>query len=68
MKGGGVLEISEVLFFTPKGRKLEGEGVIPDVSAAPTIADLQRNRDAVLEEAEKLLKTMSAAEPAKSGK
>src|SRR5580704_266054 len=52
MKGGGVLEISEVLFFTPKGRKLEGEGVIPDLTIAPTIADLQQKRDAVLEQAE----------------
>lgn len=60
MKGGGVLEISEVLFFTPKGRKLEGEGVFPDATAAPTIADLQQKKDAVLEQAEKLLKTMPA--------
>jgi carboxyl-terminal processing protease len=59
MKGGGVLEISEVLFFTPKGRKLEGEGVIPDASVAPTIADLQQKRDAVLDKAEQLLRTMS---------
>jgi carboxyl-terminal processing protease len=55
MKGGGVLEISEVLFFTPNGRKLEGDGVIPDVVVAPTIADLQQKRDAILEQGEKLL-------------
>jgi carboxyl-terminal processing protease len=65
MKGGGVLEISEVLFFTPKGRKLEGEGVIPDLTIAPTIADLQQKRDAVLEQAEELLKTMSNAQAPK---
>src|SRR5271165_513847 len=49
MKGGGVLEISEVLWFSPKDRKLEGEGVIPDRVATPTIAALQEKRDLVLE-------------------
>jgi carboxyl-terminal processing protease len=55
MKGGGVLEISEVLWFSPKDRKLEGEGVIPDVSAVPTIASLREKRDLVLEAGEKML-------------
>ena len=55
MKGGGVLEISEILWFSPKGRKLEGEGVIPDRVAVPTIASLQEKRDLVLSEGEKLL-------------
>ena len=41
MKGGGVLEISEVLWFSPKDRKLEGEGVIPDRDVVPTIASLR---------------------------
>jgi C-terminal peptidase prc len=61
MKGGGVLEISEVLWFSPKDRKLEGEGVIPDRVAAPTIASLQEKRDVVLEEGEKMLKELAAA-------
>jgi carboxyl-terminal processing protease len=56
MKGGGVLEISEVLWFSPKDRKLEGEGVIPDKVVIPTISSLQEKRDLALEEAEKLLK------------
>jgi carboxyl-terminal processing protease len=60
MKGGGVLEVSQILWFTPKGRKLEGEGVIPDVAVAPTIADLQQKRDPALEAAEKLLREMGA--------
>jgi len=63
MKGGGVLEISEVLFFTPKGRKLEGDGVTPDTKVVPTIADLQQKRDAALAQAEQLLATMAAARP-----
>jgi carboxyl-terminal processing protease len=61
MKGGGVLEISEILWFSPKGRKLEGEGVIPDVQAAPTIESLQQKRDLVLEAGEKVLQEKAAA-------
>jgi carboxyl-terminal processing protease len=55
MKGGGVLEMSEVLWFSPKGRKLEGTGIIPDELVTPTIFDLQRGRDAVLAAADKSL-------------
>lgn len=61
MKGGGVLEISEVLWFSPKNRKLEGEGVIPDRVAVPTIASLREKRDVVLEEGEKMLQELGAA-------
>ncbi|MGB9465927.1 MAG: S41 family peptidase, partial [Candidatus Acidiferrum sp.] len=61
MKGGGVLEISEVLWFSPKDRKLEGEGVIPDKIAVPTIASLQEKHDMVLEEGEKVLLELAAA-------
>jgi carboxyl-terminal processing protease len=63
MKGGGVLEVSEVLFFTPKGRKLEGDGVMPDTQVVPTIADLQHKRDAALVQAEQLLATMAGTKP-----
>jgi len=55
MKGGSVLEMSEVLWFTPKGRKLEGSGIVPDEVVVPTVADLQRKRDPVLMEADKSL-------------
>ena len=61
MKGGGVLEISEILWFSPKGRKLEGEGVIPDKVVVPTIVSLQRKQDVVLEEGEKTLQELAAA-------
>jgi carboxyl-terminal processing protease len=63
MKGGGVLEVSEVLYFTPKGRKLEGDGVTPDTKIVPTIADLQQKRDAALTQAEQMLATMGGAKP-----
>lgn len=60
MKGGGVLEISEILWFSPKGRKLEGEGVIPDKMAFPTIASLVEKRDVVLEAGENVLKKLAS--------
>ena len=60
-KGGGVLEISEVLWFSPQDRKLEGEGVIPDRPAVPTIASLREKRDLVLEEGERTLQELTAA-------
>jgi carboxyl-terminal processing protease len=64
MKGGGVLEISEVLWFSPKDRKLEGEGVIPDKTAVPTIASLREKRDLVLEAGEKMLQQLTIARQA----
>lgn len=56
LKGGAELGVSEFGYLSPKGRKLEGEGVIPDRSVALTLDDLRRGRDAALEEAEKMLK------------
>ncbi len=50
MKGGGVLEMSEVLWFSPKGRKLEGTGVVPDDAVVPTVDDLRQKRDPVVDE------------------
>jgi carboxyl-terminal processing protease len=60
MKGGGVLEISEILWFSPKDRKLEGEGVIPDRVAVPSIASLQQKRDVVLEAGERMLQELAS--------
>ena len=57
LKGGGELAISEVSFITPKGRTLEGNGIVPDKAVALTLADLKRRHDAALEEAENYLKT-----------
>jgi C-terminal processing protease CtpA/Prc len=64
MKGGGVLEISEILWFSPKGRRLEGEGVMPDKLAAPTIVSLQEKHDLVLEKGEEILKETAATKQA----
>ena len=57
VEGGGELAVSELAYLSPKGRKLEGRGVIPDEPVALTIADLQRHRDAALEVAENVLRT-----------
>ncbi len=62
MKGGGVLEMSEVLWFSPKGRKLEGSGIVPDEAVVPTVTDLQEKHDPVIAEAERVLRQMAAAE------
>jgi len=67
MKGGGVLEMSEVLWFSPKGRKLEGTGIIPDQLVTPTMFDLQRGRDAVLAAADKSLVKTTVLESKETG-
>jgi carboxyl-terminal processing protease len=53
--GGADLAYSEVGFVLSNGRKVEGEGVIPDVVVPPTLADLRYGRDRALEEAQALL-------------
>jgi carboxyl-terminal processing protease len=60
LKGGGLVMISRVLWFTPSGRKLEGEGVIPDRVVTPTLADVIQRRDPVLEAGDVLLQEMSS--------
>ncbi len=53
---GGELHISELGYFSSKGRKLEGVGTTPDKIVSLTLADLRSRRDAWIEEAEKFLK------------
>jgi carboxyl-terminal processing protease len=62
MKGGGVLEMSEVLWFSPKGRKLEGTGVMPDEAISSTLSDLQKKHDPAIAVAEKTLLHMTASD------
>src|SRR5580704_15504407 len=61
MKGGGVLEMSEVLWFSPKGRRLEGTGILPDQMVVPTLKSLQANEDPVLAAADQALVHMIAS-------
>jgi carboxyl-terminal processing protease len=61
MKGGGVLEMSEVLWFSPKGRRLEGTGIVPDQTILPTLKSLQAKEDPALEAADAELVRMTAS-------
>ena len=49
LSGGGELQLSRMDYVTPKGRRLEGDGVEPDVKVARTLADLRASRDADLD-------------------
>ena len=60
--GGGELAYSEVGFATPKGRRIEGAGVMPDKLVPLTQADLQVSRDRALEMAQEILKGGSGEE------
>jgi carboxyl-terminal processing protease len=53
--GGGELTVSDFGFITPKNKKLEGSGVLPDRIVPPQIEDLRENRDETLRQAEKYL-------------
>jgi carboxyl-terminal processing protease len=59
--GGGELAYSEVGFIMTNGKRIEGEGVVPDHPVVPTLADLQQNRDRPLEEAQQVLRTLVPA-------
>jgi carboxyl-terminal processing protease len=59
VKGGGELAVSEYGYLSPRENSFEGTGVIPDKTVELKISDLQTRRDAVLDEAESLLKTKS---------
>lgn len=58
MKGGGELQLSELGYLSPKGRRLEGNGIMPDKVIAPALLDLRRSRDAGVEEAENFLRNI----------
>jgi carboxyl-terminal processing protease len=48
---GGELQLSRVDYVTPKGRRIEGNGVEPDIAVTRTLADLRAGRDRDLEAA-----------------
>jgi carboxyl-terminal processing protease len=57
--GGAELAYSEVGFVMANGKRIEGEGVIPDVTVPATVADLRGYRDRTLERAQELLRTIA---------
>jgi carboxyl-terminal processing protease len=62
--GGGELAYSEIGFVLPNGKRIEGEGVVPDVEVPLQFADLATQRDRTLEEAEALLASQAKKPPA----
>jgi carboxyl-terminal processing protease len=54
--GGGELAYSEVGFVMSNGKRIEGEGVIPDHLIPLTLPDLQASRDRALEQAQEILR------------
>ncbi len=63
LPGGGQLAYSELGFVTPKGRRIEGEGLKPDVEIKLAREDILFNRDRVLEAAERFLQEKINAQP-----
>jgi carboxyl-terminal processing protease len=55
LPGGGQLAYSELGFVTPKGKRIEGEGVKPDVEVSLTREDIMFGRDRMLEAAQAFL-------------
>ena len=56
--GGGELAYSEVGFVMSNGKRIEGEGVIPDHLIPLTLPDLQANRDRALDQAQEILRSL----------
>lgn len=56
LPGGGQLAYSELGFVSPKGKRIEGEGVKPDQEIKLAREDILFNRDRTLEAAEAFLK------------
>ena len=52
LPGGGQLAYSELGFVSPKGKRIEGEGVTPDLEIKQAREDILFNRDRALEAAE----------------
>jgi carboxyl-terminal processing protease len=55
LEGGSELAVSELGYLSPRGKRLEGVGVVPDDTVALTLVDIRKRRDATLEAAEHAL-------------
>lgn len=62
--GGGELAYSEVGFELRNGKRIEGEGVIPDRLVPTTLNDLIVSRDRALEVAQELLRSQASQQAA----
>ena len=63
--GGAELAYSEIGMVSAKGRRIEREGLVPDIEVPITQEDLRLNRDRALEAAEDLLRKTAENPPAK---
>jgi carboxyl-terminal processing protease len=59
--GGGELAYSEVGFVLANGKRIEGEGVMPDDAVPLALPDLRASRDRTLEEAQVRLAAMKTS-------
>jgi carboxyl-terminal processing protease len=57
LPNGFDIHVALMDYHTAKGVRLEGRGVIPDVSVDLTIKDFRENRDAVLDRVRQLLQS-----------
>ena len=64
LAGGGQLAYSELGFVSPKGQRIERQGVKPDVEITPARDDILFNRDRALEAAERFLQEKNNSPPA----
>ncbi|HKV42621.1 MAG TPA: S41 family peptidase, partial [Blastocatellia bacterium] len=55
VKGDGEIAVSELGYVSPKGKAIEGTGVIPDDVVPLTLADVRGNRDTAIQEAKRAL-------------
>lgn len=61
---GGELQLSREDYVAPNGRRIEGQGIMPDIVVPRTLDDVRRGIDPDLEVA---LRTLRAPEPAPAG-
>jgi carboxyl-terminal processing protease len=61
--GGGELAYSEVGFVMANGKRIEGEGVMPDHHIPRTLEDLRVSRDRTLEQAQEILRHLKPWNP-----
>ena len=53
---GGELQLSREDYVAPKGRRIEGAGVVPDIAVPRELADVRAGRDRDLEKAIEVLR------------
>ncbi|WP_188704914.1 S41 family peptidase [Silvimonas iriomotensis] len=68
LPGGGALAFSEVDIRLPNGERIEGRGVVPDVSITVTRTALEQGADPTLQSALSWLATEAASAPATAAK